>query len=176
MGKGRLRQGSYSRDSDRKDALSLFCAGCARKDLALKRFEGVLVAGLLLTLGACAVDLPKMDSIRDSRLFDRRIQETPRQKTVRECRQEAERFRIGCTFCHVIGEEEKIVGPDKLQFTVQGQRAQIMRQSPTFGLHQQCSVCHQSKFQLTRYAEKMFGPDSARRQDLERELQKQEIK
>ena len=49
---------------------------------------------LLLPLGlaACQVDTPSLESIRDSKLFDRRIKETPRQKVIRECKQETERF------------------------------------------------------------------------------------
>ena len=38
----------------------------------------------LLALQACSVSTPSMSGIRDSKLFDRRIKETPRQKVVRE--------------------------------------------------------------------------------------------
>jgi hypothetical protein len=126
----------------------------------------------LLGLAACTVSTPNLDAIRDSKLLDRRIQETPRQKTVRECRQECERFRVECVYCHTSGQETEIAAPTKLLFTEKGRRAQIMRQSPTFGLMQQCSVCHQSKFALTGYATKLFGPQGERHKELEEELNK----
>ena len=129
---------------------------------------------LALLLAACEAKLPNIDSIRDSRLFDRRIEETPRQKVVRECRQETDRFRVTCTFCHTNGDENKIASPDKLLLTESGRRAQIMRSSPTFGLHQQCSACHQSKFKLTKYADSIFGPKGAKRREMEEELLKKQ--
>jgi len=112
----------------------------------------------LLLLQACSVAAPSMSNIRDSKLFDRRIKETPRQKVVRECQQESERFRVSCSFCHTTEKIDDIHAPDKLQLTAVGLRAQIMRESPTFGLNQDCASCHQTQFKLNRNAEKTFGP------------------
>jgi hypothetical protein len=111
----------------------------------------------LLTLAACDLTAPSLDSIRDSRLFDRRIKETPRQKVIRECQQECDRFRVGCTHCHSTDKVDAIQGPGQTQLTAVGQRAKIMRTSPTFGLNTACAICHQSKFHLTRTAEKIFS-------------------
>ena len=118
----------------------------------------VFVAAVALT--NCTVDAPTMDQIRDSKLLDRRISETPRQKVVRECQLETDRFRVSCTYCHTTDKINDIQSPDKLQLNKMGERTMIMRTSPTFGLNQDCAACHQSKFQLTRSAEKMFGPGS----------------
>lgn len=134
---------------------------------------GAAVAGLVGLLVACDVKVP---DLRDTRLFDRRIQETPRQKVVRECRQESDRFRVSCTLCHTNSDESKILPPDRLQLTPVGQRAQIMRASPTFGLHKQCSECHQSKFKLNQTAEALFGPGGAKRKEVEAELERQPVK
>jgi mono/diheme cytochrome c family protein len=133
---------------------------------------GVAAGAGLAGLAACSITTPSMDAVRDMKLFDRRINETPRQKTVRECRQETERFRVECADCHTSKQEAEIAAPDRLLLTQKGRRAQVMRQSPNFGLYQQCSVCHQSKFALTGYAEKMFGPQGERHKELEQELNK----
>ena len=45
-------------------------------------------------MAACETKMPTIDSIRDSKLLDRRIKETPRQKVLRECQQEGTRFRM----------------------------------------------------------------------------------
>src|SRR5437868_3066511 len=113
---------------------------------------------VLLILAACDASLPNMDKIRDSKLFDRRIKETPRQKVVRECTQEGERYHVGCVFCHTTNKADDIQAPDNLLLSAVGKRAQIMRKSPSFGLNQDCAVCHQSKFNLNRYALKLYGP------------------
>jgi len=136
------------------------------------RLPGLAAGAGLLSLAACSITTPNLDAIRDSKLLDRRINETPRQKTVRECRQETERFRAECTDCHTSKQEAEIAAPDKLLLTQRGRRAQVMRESPSFGLYQQCSVCHQSKFALTGYAEKLFGPQGERHKELEQELNK----
>ena len=134
---------------------------------------GVGVALLLLFLVACEARLP---DLRDSKLFDRRIEETPRQKVVRECRQESDRFRVSCTHCHTTNDEAKIHPPDALLLTPVGKRAHIMRLSPSFGLHKQCSECHQSKFKLNQSAEALFGPGGARRKEIEKEILQQPVK
>jgi hypothetical protein len=113
-------------------------------------------------VSSCTVDTPTLDQIRDSKLLDRRIKETPRQKVIRECQQESERYRVGCLYCHGTEKVDEIVSPDKLQLTASGKRAQIMRKSPTFGLNQDCAACHQSKFNLNRNAQKLFGPGGAK--------------
>jgi hypothetical protein len=123
-------------------------------------FSGVAVA--LLALSACELRAPSMDEIRDSKLFDRRIKETPRQKILRECQQESDKFRVGCLHCHSTDKADQIKGPAELKLTQVGERARIMRGSPTFGLNQACTSCHQSKFQLNRSAEKIFGPGGAK--------------
>lgn len=124
----------------------------------------------LLLLQACSVNTPSLDGLRDSKLFDRRIKETPRQKIIRECQQEADRFRVDCKFCHKIDKADDIHGPGNLQFTDAGFRSQIMRRSPTFGLNQDCSSCHQSKFHLNRNAEKLFGPGGAKYNEAQKAL------
>lgn len=121
-----------------------------------------LAAAAALALAACDVKTPTLDQIRDSKLFDRRIKETPRQKVMRECRQEGERFRVDCTACHTTDKADDIQRPDKLLLTKVGERARIMRTSPSFGLNQDCSNCHQSKFKLNRSAEKLFGPGGSK--------------
>jgi hypothetical protein len=103
------------------------------------------------------VELPTLDDIRDSKLLDRRIKETPRQKTMRECQQEADRFRVKCGACHTTEKADGIT-QDNPVLTPVGERAQIMRTSPTFGLNQDCAQCHQSKFALNRNAQRIFGP------------------
>lgn len=130
----------------------------------------ILVPFVLLALSACQVDTPSLDDIRDSRLFDRRIKETPRQKVIRECKQETERFRVACLYCHNTDRIEAIKSPDALQLNNVGERAQIMRKSPSFGLTQDCSACHQTKFHLTRSAEKTFGPGGEKHAAAQKEL------
>lgn len=131
---------------------------------------------LLVSLAACTAKVPTIDEIRDSKLFDRRIEETPRQKVVRECKQECDRFRVDCKHCHETKDEAKIQSPNELMLNETGKRAQIMRASPTFGLHTQCSECHQSKFKLTARAETIFGPGGSRNKELEKEMQEQQVK
>ena len=134
----------------------------------------ILTAMIVCVISACSVDTPTtsgaIDSIRDSKLFDRRIKETPRQKVVRECQQESDRYRVDCKFCHTTDKVEDIQSPDKLVLTQIGNRAQIMRKSPSFGLNQDCATCHQSKFHLNRAALKLFGPGGTKRQDAQNEL------
>ena len=125
---------------------------------------------LLLAAAACQTDMPSLSDIRDSKLFDRRIKETPRQKVLRECRQETERFRVACLYCHTTDKVEEIRSPDALKLSGIGARAQIMRKSPTFGLAQDCSGCHQTKFHLNRSAEKTFGPASEKHAEAQKEL------
>ena len=115
----------------------------------------------LVLLAACETSFPTIDKIRDSKLLDRRIKETPRQKVVRECTQEANRFRVSCTHCHTTDKQEGIT-TEAPALTPIGERAQIMRMSPTFGLHQDCQQCHQTKFALNRSAERLFGPGGAK--------------
>ncbi|MCZ7645591.1 MAG: hypothetical protein M5U26_09945 [Planctomycetota bacterium] len=129
-----------------------------------------LLPVLALLLAACSASLPKMDSILDHPLLDHRVEETPRQKTLRECQQESERFRVDCKFCHEKKSEAEIAAPDKLFLTEHGRRARIMRSSPTFGLHNQCSKCHMTKFALNAYAKDLFGPESARFKEMQEEL------
>ena len=124
-------------------------------------FSAVGLALLLALLAACEAKIPNMDSIRDSKLLDRRIVETPRQKVLRECQQEGNRFRVSCTHCHSTDRVEAI-NTDSPALNKVGERAQIMRTSPSFGLNQDCATCHQTKFALTRTAEKLFGPGGAR--------------
>lgn len=125
---------------------------------------------LACIVASCSVDAPSMEQIRDSKLFDRRIKETPRQKVIRECQQEGERYHVGCVFCHSTEKVDEIAAPDKLQLTPVGKRAQIMRKSPQFGLNQDCAVCHQTKFHLNRNAEKLFGPGGAKYAEAQKEL------
>jgi len=126
------------------------------------RLAFVICAAVFLLAAGCETKMPTIDSIRDSKLLDRRIKETPRQKVIRECQQEAERYRVGCLHCHGTEKIDEIVSPDKLQLTATGKRAQIMRKSPTYGLNQDCAACHQSKFNLNRNAQKLFGPGGAK--------------
>ena len=123
-------------------------------------------------LTACAPKIPSMDEVLDSKLLDRRVEETPRQRSVRECQQESTRFGVKCTHCHTSDKELEIKAPDALLFTPVGKRAHIMRKSPTFGLHQQCTTCHRSEFVLNDYAQKMFGPDGSKHRKLEEEMNK----
>jgi mono/diheme cytochrome c family protein len=123
-----------------------------------------------LSLSACNVSAPTLDQIRDSKLLDRRIKETPRQKVIRECRQEGERFRVSCDACHTTNKADDIQRPDKLLLTKVGERARIMRTSPSFGLNQDCSNCHQSKFKLNRSAERLFGPGGTKYGDAQKVL------
>lgn len=113
-------------------------------------------------VSSCSVEAPSMESIQDSKLFDRRIKETPRQKIIRECHQEADRYRVGCVYCHTTEKIDEIAGPDKFNFTPVGKRAQIMRKSPTFGLNQDCAACHMTKFHLNRNAGRLFGPGGSK--------------
>ena len=131
-----------------------------------------LALGMLGALAACAAKLPTSDEILDSKLLDRRVQETPRQKALRECQQEVDRFRVKCTNCHTTAVETEIKSPESMKFTEVGKRAHIMRTSPTFGLHQQCTTCHRSEFALNEYAQRMFGPDGAKHKKLEEEMNK----
>jgi hypothetical protein len=130
----------------------------------------VAAAGLA-ALSACKVDTPSFEGIRDSKLFDRRIKETPRQRIIRECQQEADRFRVNCLHCHNTDKIEDIKNPVSLELNKVGARAQIMRKSPSFGLNQDCAQCHQSKFKLNRTAQKLFGPGGAKYQESLKELQ-----
>lgn len=116
---------------------------------------------MVVLMSACETKMPTVDSIRDSKLIDRRIKETPRQKVIRECQQETARFRVKCLHCHTTDKVEGITA-DSPVLTEIGVRAQIMRTSPTFGLNQDCSTCHQTKFALTRTAERLFGPGGAK--------------
>jgi hypothetical protein len=130
----------------------------------------VFAAVLLICLAACEVDTPSLDTIKDSKLFDRRIKETPRQQTIRECQLECGRFRVDCKCCHTTNKVEAIESPAKLALTPVGERARIMRKSPAFGLNQDCSACHLSKFTLNRAAEKIFSPGGAKYQESQKEL------
>ncbi|MGD0092194.1 MAG: hypothetical protein ABSE73_19945 [Planctomycetota bacterium] len=125
---------------------------------------------LLLSAVACQTDMPSLGDIRDSKLLDRRIKETPRQKVLRECRQETERFRVACLYCHTTDKVEEIRLPDAVKLSSLGERAQIMRKSPSFGLEQDCSGCHQTKFHLNRSAEKAFGPGGEKHAEAQKEL------
>ena len=113
--------------------------------------------------------------IRDHPLLDRRVEETPRQKVLRECRQEADKFRVSCAYCHTSPSEADITQKD-LKLTHKGRVAKIMRHSPTFGMHQQCGKCHQSKFQLNQSAKKWFGPSGSRRREIEKALESTPVK
>ena len=134
----------------------------------------ILAAMIVCVISACTVDTPSttnaLDSIRDSKIFDRRIKETPRQRVVRECQQESDRYHVDCKFCHTTDKLDDIQSPDKLLLTQVGSRAQIMRKSPSFGLNQDCATCHQSKFHLNRSALKLFGPGGSRQKDAQGEL------
>ena len=129
---------------------------------------GFAISALLMTLSACKVDTPSFEGLRDSKLFDRRINETPRQKIIRECQQEADRFRVDCLFCHSTDKIDDIKGPAHFELTKTGLRAQIMRKSPAFGLNQDCAQCHQSKFKLNRSAQKLFGPGGTKYQEAQK--------
>ncbi len=124
-------------------------------------FGTVGLALLLIGLAACDTKLPTIESIQDSKLFDRRINETPSEKVIRECTQEGNRYRVSCTHCHTTDKADGITA-DSPALTKVGERAQIMRSSPTFGLHQDCAQCHLTKFALNRNAEKLFGPGGAK--------------
>ncbi len=128
------------------------------------------MAVALLTLPGCDIDMPTIEDIRDSKLLDRRIHETPRQKVVRECQQEAERYRVACTHCHTTSKLDDIKSPDLLRLNPVGVRAQIMRKSPTFGMNQDCIQCHQTKFRLNRAALKLFGPGGIKVQETAKDL------
>lgn len=122
------------------------------------RLFAILCAiGMLAFLASCDMKMPSVEKIQDSKLIDRRIKETPRQKVIRECQQESTRFRVSCTHCHTTDKAEGITA-EAPALTAVGERAQIMRTSPTFGLRQDCQQCHQTKFTLNRNAEKLFGP------------------
>ena len=130
--------------------------------LTHKRFVSTLGLAVLLTLlAACETRMPSIERIQDSKLLDRRITETPRQRVLRECQQESNRFRVSCTHCHTTDKAEAITDASP-SLTPIGERAQIMRTSPTFGLHQDCNQCHQTKFALNRNAEKLFGPGGSK--------------
>ena len=131
---------------------------------------------VLLSLPALYGCKPEFDKLRDHPWFDRRIEETPREKVIRECRQESERFRVACAHCHTTEKESEIKSPDQLLLTDPGKRARIMRVSPTFGLHRQCGECHQSKFKLNHHAEILFGPGGEKRKELEQALEQTPVK
>ena len=95
-------------------------------------FVGLVMA---VALTSCAFSAPSIEGLRDSKLLDRRISETPRQKIIRECSQEGERFRVGCLHCHATDKIDEIKADDR-KLTKIGFRAQIMRESPSFGLNQ----------------------------------------
>jgi hypothetical protein len=127
-------------------------------------------------IAACSNRPPRdTDTIWDSKLLDRRVEETPRQRTVRECQQECERFRVECTTCHSTPKEPEISAKN-LQLTKLGNQARVMRNSATFGLHTNCSVCHNTKFGMTSYAQKMFGPEGEKHRAVESELNQSTIK
>ncbi len=127
-----------------------------------KQILSTLGLALLLTfLAACETKIPSFEGIQDSKLLDRRIKETPRQRVVRECEQEGNRFRVGCTHCHTTNKAEAITA-EAPSLTPIGERAQIMRTSPTFGQHQDCQQCHQTRFTLNRNAQKLFGPGGSK--------------
>ena len=134
------------------------------------------VSAILGSLPACKVDTPSFEGIRDSKLFDRRINETPRQKIIRECQQEADRFRVTCLQCHATDKIDDIKGPSHYELTKVGLRAQIMRKSPAFGLNQDCAQCHQTKFKLNRSAQKLFGPGGAKYAEAQKELKPDDTK
>jgi hypothetical protein len=125
---------------------------------------------ILLAAGACKMDTPTLDQIRDSKLFDRRIKETPRQKVIRECQQETNHYRVECLLCHTTDKVEQITSPSDLALTKVGERARIMRKSPSFGLGKDCGDCHQSKFRLNRSAQKTFGPGGEKQSETQKEL------
>ena len=142
----------------------------------VKRWQlATFISLALVTLAACQAKLPSLDDIRDSPIFDRRIQESDRDKCVRECKQECERFRVDCAFCHE-SPEAQLKRPDQLHFTKLGAKSQVMRRSPTFGLHKQCSECHQSKFKLNKNAEGLFGPSGSKHKEMEEALQQTPVK
>lgn len=114
-------------------------------------------AVLLLAAAACEMRMPSVDDIRESKLFDRRLKETPRQRTLRRCRREGERFRVGCRRCHTTSDEKQL-SAEESRLTPVGVRARVMRNDPTFGLHRACAECHQSKFRLNAAARIRFAP------------------
>lgn len=130
----------------------------------------------IITLAACQAKLPNLTTIQDHPFFDRRIEESDRDKCIRECKQECERFRVNCATCHKEPDAAQIKRPEQLHFTQLGAKSQVMRKSPTFGLHRQCGECHQSKFKLNKYAEGLFGPAGSKRKEMETELQQTPIK
>jgi hypothetical protein len=131
---------------------------------------------MAVSIGACSNRPPRdTDTIWDSKLLDRRVEETPRQRTMRECQQECERFRVECTTCHTTNKDAEINAKD-LRLTKLGSRARVMRNSASFGLHTSCSTCHNTKFGLTSYAQKMFGPEGEKHRAVESELNQSTIK
>ncbi len=140
---------------------------------ALLGLFGVVV---VVSIAACSNRPPRdTDTIWDSKLLDRRVDETPRQRAMRQCQQECDRFRVECVYCHTTNKEAEITAKN-LQMTQKGNRARIMRNSPTFGLHTHCSVCHVTQFGLTNYAQKMFGPEGEQHRAAESELNQTTIK
>jgi hypothetical protein len=109
---------------------------------------------------ACQMKIPSWESIQDSKLLDRRIVETPREQTIRRCKQEGERFRVGCTLCHTAAPEGAITAA-KPHLTEIGSRARIMRNNPSFGLNRACQECHLSKFRLNGEAREKYGAGGA---------------
>lgn len=148
---------------------------------ARDRWMRGLLLGLLglltvAAVAACSNRPPRStDTIWDSKMLDRRVDETPRQRTMRECQQERDRFRVDCTYCHTTDKEAEI-NAKAPKLTDLGGRARVMRTSATFGQHTNCSVCHNTKFGLTSYAQKMFGPDGEKHRALEDELNQTTIK
>jgi len=144
------------------------------------RAKVLLAGGLAVTfavaMAACSNRPPRStDTIWDNPILDRRVEETPRQQTMRQCQQEGERFRVECTRCHTTDKAEEISMKD-LKLTKLGLRARVMRQSVTFGKHTHCTVCHTTHFGLTSYAQKMFGPEGEKHRALEAELNQTTIK
>jgi hypothetical protein len=119
-----------------------------------------MVLGLFLTAAACR--MPSWDELTDSQWFEQREADTPRERSLRACRQEAEYFRASCAACHGVEEVSAVRGPESVLLTPLGARAQLMRRSPYFGLHQRCTLCHYTRFALNPYAQNLFSPDHRR--------------
>ena len=129
-----------------------------------------LAVAVAIGIAACSNRPPRStDTIWDSPILDRRVEETPRQRTLRQCQQESKRFRVECTHCHTTDKDVEISEKD-LKLTKLGLRSRVMRQSVTFGRHTHCTVCHNTHFGLTSYARKMFGPEGEKHRALEAEM------
>jgi hypothetical protein len=118
----------------------------------------VAAAAAAALSAACNVKVPSMEQLQESKLFDRRIKETPREATTRRCRLESDRFRVGCKYCHDQPAPAQL-SADEPHLTKEGLRARVMRNNPTFGLHRACTDCHLSKFRLNAAARADFTPD-----------------